>query len=345
MILALRGICAIGIIVAHVYPNLFWFAYGYTWRVQVLFLVGGIALLADRSVLSTIKYVAAAFFGYMVFWHAIYGIMISMLPEAERSVMMAARPLWELLSIQFIQSNGHGIGATIGTWFLLPYGAASVIGVALWPMLRSQKGLAAALGVALVFIGWSMGSIDPPPEWTSRIFGQTTIALGYMLVGAWIMSNEHVLTLLRSGWLAAVSLVTFTWLGTAFYHDMLTISWLTANGDIWSDILQSFAVLPALFWVSDRLSGSDLLKKIGAASKDIMTHHLAFALTLNLMFIWLGVATADNLKLGAYAFRHHLWPVYLIGGIAIPLAIRWLSGKVSSTIKRHPERSPPAALR
>ncbi|MFD2679016.1 hypothetical protein [Camelimonas lactis] len=338
---AIRAICAVGIVVAHVFPSLFWFTGGHTWRVQTMYLLGGASILVVRPLKATLKYVSLRIYGYMILWTAVYWVAISLMPSDVKNNLMKDFSVIELISVQLLKSNSHAIWPLLGMWFLIPFGVALILASMAWR--RFGGGGIIIAGLMAVCGGWLLGSSDPAPFWVVRLVGQIAIAFGYMLLGAALLSSERAVNFLENGVVAATSLLIYTWLGTTYTDGGMIISWLVRRGNIAPQVIQSIAIFPAVFWFASRLSCSQVVVFVGKKSKDVMTHHLMPVVFFNLILVYFGVSTFRDVKLSAFYNANVLWPVYLLLGLSVPVLGSFYGGKLKKVCREWVEgavRSP-----
>lgn len=315
---AVRAICAVGIVVAHVIPGLFWFTDGHTWRVQILFLLGGSSILAGHHIGKTLRYVATRIYLYMLAWTFIYWAIISQLSPATQAALMSTSDIFALLTTELVRSNSHAIWPLLGMWFLLPFSIALVLATLAHRQLLAKPLWGAFAGLAAIAVGWALGG-DPNPDWLQRLTGQIILATGYMALGVVMLSSKPFMDFACRGVTAAGSLVVFTWLQTAFPGGSMVISWLHRSGDIVPEVLQSLVIIPAVFWTAKMLSYSKIVVAIGRKSKAVMSHHLAPVVITNLVLIKYGVARFEDLTLAGFYNTPVLWPLYIAMGVGFPV--------------------------
>ncbi len=332
-LLGIRCICIIGIIFAHSYiPAVY--ETGYLWRIPILFLVGGAALIKARPLKSTLNYVFKDFYLFIIIWSLIYLVALFIIFSGQSPNKFT--PSFEFVPIfitDIFVHNNHRNTIILGSWFLIPYAISLLIlniGMNFIPRFTYLQ-----IPAGFLFLIVSFSLIYPHHiSWPQRIVAQTFLASGLMLLGRSIFTSSFILKSIKNGWVILLTFGLSVWISKSFDKPELTWSWMTYKGQHWLILPAIILFIPIIFWIGKQISSFKFAIYIGKNSKHIMMHHLFGFLILNLLLIRLGYVSKDEIH-PFFIFNGNLfWPLYLIFALAWSLLIVESTNRVRTVLRK-----------
>lgn len=333
-ILGIRAFCILGIIFGHSYiPGVY--ETGYIWRIPLLFLVGGTALIKPHPLIKTSKFIFSGLYIYIAIWSAAYLLALYWIFGGQPNKFAQSFDVSPILLQDVFIHNNHRNALVLGAWFLIPYGIALFL-LSIAKKLPGFDRLHLPLSACLLVLAFLLVDHERI-GWQLRILSQTAMAGGLMILGRYIFTTPRALRFIENGWTISISFAVALWLTRAFGETGVTWSWMTGRGHYWLTLPAMLLYAPAVVWIGRQLSPYRTARFIGGQSKHIMTHHLFGFLIVNLLMAKLGYITYDQIDVFFIPRGALTWPVYLGVSLGWSLIAATVSNRVAREFRRGKE--------
>lgn len=333
-----KAIGIIVVVIGHCANNTFNVMTPYMYHMPLFFIIGGMVFNENKSFSSFIKVIIKKYFAYIILADA-FLFLISYLLQKYTIITNLYKKQDSIYdyAVYFINTNMHVSFLFLVSWFLFAYALASVI---LYIYLHAinnfeprYKLVTSILFITLSgYLSINVISVEYRNSWVIWLnyASQVLTAFSFMLIGKTFkdiifkipsitgvcISFLIVLTMKRMGFGGEIGI------SGSFYKHGFILTYIQV-------LLCSYIVLSISCFLS-KAHYSKLFIYIGRQSKSIMTYHLLAFVVVDIFFGYIGMYDIRKTKALTHYSEPTFWPMYIIAGIFIPLAINFIICKLTN---------------